>query len=87
MPHKVMSSTGLASVEAYAVAIDQWLRKAEDVKQEASIRPALVASDFVGEIENINTIRNESNAPPQAHYAAIETAIRNAFYDLLVLKP
>ena len=86
MPHKVMSSTGLASVEGYAVAIDRWLRKAEEIKQQASIEPALVASDFVEEIENINTIRNESSVSPQAHYAAIETAIRNASYDLLVIK-
>ena len=84
MPHKILSSTNLTSVEAYADAIDRWLQKAEDVKQEACIEPALVASDFLEEIENINTIRNESNASPQAHYAAIETAIRNAFYDVLV---
>lgn len=85
MPHKVMSSAGIPSVDAYSDAIERWLRKANDIKQQAGIEPALIATDFLDEIEEIGKIRLGSGvSTQQAHYAAIETAFRDKFYELLV---
>lgn len=83
-----MSSLGLPSVGAYSDTIDRWLAKADNVKQQASVEPALIAADFLDEIEEIGKIRHESNgSTQQAQYAAIETALRDKFYELLVRGP
>ena len=80
-----MSSDGIASVQTYSVAISNLLDKARNVKVNSSIEPALNASDFTGGIEDIRKLSNGSFlSNGQAHYAAIETACRNIFYDLLV---
>ena len=85
MPHKVMPSAGLPSVDAYSDAIKRWLDKAESIKQQPNIEPALIAADFLKEVEEIGKIRHESGvSTQQAHYAAIETALRDKFYELLV---
>ncbi|MCJ1466740.1 hypothetical protein MMC07_005360 [Pseudocyphellaria aurata] len=79
-----MSSDGIASVQTYSVAIKSLLDKARLVKVSSSIEPALNALDFAGDIEQIGKLSNGSFiANNQAHYAAIETACRNIFYDLL----
>lgn len=88
MLHKVMPSAGLPSVGAYSDVIDRWLAKVDNVKQHAGIEPALIAADFLDEIEEIGKIRHESNgSTQQAQYAAIETALRDIFYELLVRGP
>lgn len=80
-----MSSDGIASVHTYSVAISNLLDKARHVKVNPIIEPALNASDFAGGIEDIGKLSDGSFlANGQAHYAAIETACRNIFYDLLV---
>lgn len=80
-----MSSDGIASVHTYSVAIENLLERARNVKVNPSIEPALNASDFAGDIEEFGKLSNGSFlANNQAHYAAIETACRNIFYDLLV---
>ena len=80
-----MSGDGIASVQTYSVAIKNLLDKAREVKVSPGIEPALNASDFAGDIEEIGKLSNGSFlANSQAHYAAIETACRNIFYDLLV---
>ncbi|MCJ1401490.1 hypothetical protein MMC11_004704 [Xylographa trunciseda] len=79
-----MASTGSPSVETYAKSIQLWLRKAKHVKHQSSIEPALPISEFDEQLQNIASIRNHTNVnSQQAHYAAIETAIRNIFYDIL----
>ncbi|MCJ1271694.1 hypothetical protein MMC22_011599 [Lobaria immixta] len=79
-----MSSDGIASVHTYSVAIKNLLKRARNVKVNPSIEPALNASDFAGDIEEFGKLSNGSFlANNQAHYAAIETACRNTFYDLL----
>lgn len=80
-----MSSDGIASVQTYSVAIKSLLDRARNVKVNPGIEPALNALDFAGDIEDIGKLSNGSFlANNQAHYAAIETACRNIFYDLLV---
>ena len=80
-----MISPGMAAVGAYTEAIQNILRIAEKVKPIANIDPALKASDFDGGIEKISQLGggsvDESN---QRYYAAIETASRNVFHQLLV---
>lgn len=80
-----MSSNGVTSVDTYTAAIVELLDRARVVKTDARIEPALTVSDFGGGIEEIGRLSNDSFvANNQAHYAAIETACRNIFYDLLV---
>lgn len=80
-----MSSDGIASVDTYNIALKDLLKRARHVKPGSGIEPALSASDFDGGIEAIGKLSEKSFiANNQAHYAAIETACRNIFYDLLV---
>ena len=80
-----MSSHGIASVDTYSTAIKNLLDRARDLKPTLGIEPALSASDFAGGIEEIGKLSDGPFiANSQAHYAAIETACRNIFYDLLV---
>lgn len=80
-----MSSDGISSVDTYSRAIEKLLEKARQIKPHNGSEPALVATDFGGLIEEVGELSNKcfiTNS--QAHYAAIETACRNIFYDLLV---
>lgn len=80
-----MSSHGIASVDTYSAAMKNLLDRARCLKMEPGIEPPLSASDFAGEVEEIGKLSGGSFiANSQAHYAAIETACRNIFYDLLV---
>ena len=81
----MMSSMGITSVEEYTAAVRELLVKGHKVKPNAGIEPALTALDFEGGIENMGKIGNGTfTQNNQAHYAAIETAFRNIFYELLV---
>ena len=80
-----MSSDGIASVDTYSRAIERLLDRARQIKPQNGSEPALTATDFGGIIEEVAELSNKSFITnSQAHYAAIETACRNIFYDLLV---
>ena len=80
-----MSSNGIASVEEYALTIRTLLARAEDVKPAGGIDPPLNATDFEGHIEDIGKIsKTDLITGNPTHYAAIETAFKNIFYELLV---
>lgn len=80
-----MSSVGIASVDTYSRAIEKLLDRARQIKPQNGSEPALTATDFGGIIEEVEELSNKSFITnSQAHYAAIETACRNIFYDLLV---
>ena len=80
-----MSSKGIASVDSYAHAIEKLLERAHQIKPQNGPEPALSAADFGEMIEEIGKLSNNSFiSNSQAHYAAIETACRNTFYNLLV---
>ncbi len=72
-------------METYTRAIEKLLERARQIKPQTGAEPALTATDFGDGIEEIGKLSNNflitSN---QAHYAAIETACRNIFYNLLV---
>ena len=80
-----MSSVGISSVEAYTTELRKLLARTNNVKANGGIEPALMASDFEGGIGDIGKLSAHGlNSNIQAHYAAIETACRDIFYDLLV---
>ena len=80
-----MSSDGISPVEAYTAELRKLLSRAHHVKAREGIDPALAASDLEGGTEDLGNVSKIGNsANNQAHYAAIETACRNLFYDLLV---
>ena len=81
-----MSSAGIDTVDAYTAAVKQSLDRARDVKPLGYIDPALTIPDFNGGIERIGSLYSGTTSISyQNHYAAIETAFRNIFYDLLVM--
>ena len=75
-----MSSAGVSSVEEYTSAIRELLAKAQKVKPDGGLEPALITQEFEGGVEEIG----KHNGAFNKDYAAIETACRNIFYALLV---
>lgn len=75
-----MSSVGVSSVEEYTSGIRKLLAKAQEVKPDRGLEPALITQDFEGGVEEIG----KHNGAFNKEYAAIETACRNIFYALLV---
>ena len=79
-----MGSAKVESVESYTSAINVLLEKAHDVNPDATIEHPLTPADFDGGIENVRFIGGSvEEASSQVHYAAIETAFRNIFYEQL----
>ena len=76
-----MCSAGIESVNDFTASFKRLLASARDVKPNGDIEPALTTADFEGEIKAIG---QKSHGAPNREYAAIETACRNIFYDLLV---
>ncbi|KZF22775.1 hypothetical protein L228DRAFT_268158 [Xylona heveae TC161] len=91
----VMSSDGVVSVDQATQQLRKLLQKAQEVKTSGSIEPPLLESDFDGAI-NDRIFRSEEQGTNntqqaeigrQAHYAIIETAVRNIFYSTLATIP
>lgn len=90
-----MSSAGVASVDAYTNAVESLLARARKIKPNRGIEPALTFTDLSSEIEQIISKVNggksqaeaEKSQAKQARFAAIETAFRNVFCNLLVQSP
>lgn len=76
----MMSDVGVSSVDNATSAIRGLLAKAQEVKPDGGVEPALTSQEFEGDIEEIGKQNGASNKD----YAAIETACRNIFYALLV---
>lgn len=80
-----MSSLGISAVEAYTTELRKLLARANIVKANGEIEPALTIADFEGGTEDLRKLSASGiTANNQTHYAAIETACRNKFHDLLV---
>ncbi|KAL9615307.1 MAG: hypothetical protein Q9167_000278 [Letrouitia subvulpina] len=80
----MMWSSEIPSVARFITALNQLLAKAETIKPDGLIEPALTSSSFDGQVEAIGKEGEGTTiANPQAHYAALETACRNIFYDRL----
>ncbi|KAL8702097.1 MAG: hypothetical protein Q9224_000181, partial [Gallowayella concinna] len=80
-----MSSVGIASVDILTTSLKKLLERSNELKPKGGIEPALTATSFNGDVETI-TQRAEGGlaANAQDHYAALETACRNIFYDHLI---
>lgn len=76
-----MCSAGIESVNDFTASFKRLLANARGVKPNGGIEPALTTADFKGEIKAIG---QKSQGGPNREYAAIETACRNIFYNLLV---
>ena len=87
-----MSSAGIASVDAYTKAVESLLARSRKIKPIGGIEPALTFTDLSSEIERFipelsgrePEVKAEMPQTKQARFAAIETAFRNVFCDLLV---
>ncbi|KAL8962039.1 MAG: hypothetical protein Q9193_001496 [Seirophora villosa] len=79
-----MSSAGISSVHAFTDSLKGLLDRSREVKPDGGIEPALVSASFSGDVENIaKKINLGRSVNTQDHYAALETACRNIFYNLL----
>ncbi|GAD94918.1 THO complex subunit Tho1 [Paecilomyces variotii No. 5] len=75
----------IESVQVYRRLIESLLAKAEELKPDKQIEPPLTEADFGDstwriEGSDANVLKRENQ---QANYAAVETAFRERFYDLL----
>ncbi len=76
-----MSSAGIDFVDSFTVAIKKLLMTAKDVQSNGGIEPAITSQDLG---EGIREVEQQSPGATNPKYAAIETACRKIFYDLLV---
>ncbi|KAL8738832.1 MAG: hypothetical protein Q9181_000436 [Wetmoreana brouardii] len=79
-----MASAGISSVDTLTASLTELLKRAQEIKPDGGIKPALSSASFNGDVEAI-TKRAEGGITvnPQDYYAALETACRNIFYELL----
>jgi len=78
----------IESVQVYRRLIESLLSKADELKPDKQIEPPLTETDFGDSAWHIegsdaNVLKRENQ---QASYAAVETAFREKFYDLLVCR-
>ena len=78
-----MSSAEIKSVDEFTTLIQQLLAKAREVKPYGGLEPA-VTIHYIG--DGLNEIRRRSQDAISRDYAAVETACRNIFYDLVASK-
>ncbi|KAL1962631.1 hypothetical protein VTN77DRAFT_9345 [Rasamsonia byssochlamydoides] len=80
-----MSDADVESVKAYRRLVNDLLAKAAEVKPENQIEPPLTEADLGGSIWRIPRPEGdtETEQKQQANFAAVETAFREKFYELL----
>ncbi|KAL8861485.1 MAG: hypothetical protein Q9178_002009 [Gyalolechia marmorata] len=79
-----MSSAGISSVDTLTASLRTLLERSNELKPNGGIEPALTSTSFNGDLETvIRRAEGGITANAQDHYAALETACRNIFYDLL----
>lgn len=83
-----MAREDVRAVKVYRKLVQDLLDKAAESKDSATIDPPLTEDNLRDTISHI--LSNESSPlkdqSPQAQFAAVETAFRDKFYDLLVLR-
>ncbi|KAL8774527.1 MAG: hypothetical protein Q9209_000900 [Squamulea sp. 1 TL-2023] len=79
-----MSIAGIGSVDTLTTSLRKLLERSNELKPNGGIEPALTSTSFDGEVETvIKRAEGGIALNAQDHYAALETACRNIFYDLL----
>ena len=76
-----MSGASSASVETYTTLFQGLLQGAQSLKPTDTIEPALRIEDLEDSIARLRTLAHNTGTKT---YAAIETAVRKIFYNLLV---
>ena len=86
MPHAVMSTAEIDSVAHYSHVIRGLLQTAQRIKPARTIEPALTYADVAEEAQNSikSDDENALSSSQSTKHAAVETAFRNVFYDLIV---
>lgn len=81
-----MAGENIQSVQSYRALVRELLEKAAETKQDLDIEPPLTESDLRETLSQLPRIAEEvpGGQNQQAQYAAVETAFREKFYDLLV---
>jgi len=84
-PSSQLVHDDVTSVPAYREMVEKLLGFAATIKSEQAIEPPLVSAELG---ERVRLIYENESLPVKenkpAHYAAIETAFRDRFYDLIV---
>ncbi|KAL8849101.1 MAG: hypothetical protein Q9221_005905 [Calogaya cf. arnoldii] len=83
-----MSSASILSVDKLTTSLRKLLERSNELKPDGGIEPPLTSTSLSGDVETI--IRRAEGGiatNTQDHYAALETACRNIFYDLLASTP
>ena len=79
-----MSSAGIGSIESFTESLRGLLERSKTIKPDGGIEPPLTSATFNGDVETIiKRAGHGASLNTQDHYAALETACRNIFYDLL----
>jgi THO complex subunit 1 len=93
MPSLLSEGHGISAVTTFSSFLDELLERAQSAKPTTSIEPALDKSVFQGILQGANNALpgNEVQKPGEGEdsrklqrYAIVETAVRDAFADLIV---
>lgn len=81
-----MSNEEIRVVQVQRKRIETILNKASGLKPDGNIEPPLTEADFGEKIWQLDSekFNGETSHGEQTSYAAVETAFREKFYDLLV---
>jgi hypothetical protein len=81
-----MAGEDVQSVKSYRILVRELLEKAAESKQDSDIESPLTDTDLGGTLWRVQKVKDEitGGQNQQAQYAAVETAFREKFYDLLV---
>ncbi|CRG92773.1 THO complex subunit 1 [Talaromyces islandicus] len=77
-----MSNDTIESVIAYRDLVRELLAKAAEIKQSDDVEPPLMEADLGDDASRIR-LKSDTEANKQHKYAAVETAFREKFYELL----
>ncbi|KAL8661937.1 MAG: hypothetical protein Q9202_005138 [Teloschistes flavicans] len=79
-----MANLRIASVDRLTTSLRELLARAKGIKPDGGIEPALTATSLGGDVETLKKqAEGGVTVNPQDHYAALETACRTIFYELL----
>lgn len=82
-----MVEHGVDAVYAFGGILEEMLEQAESIKQTSTVDPPLNKSDIEDFLEQVESMFGSLKSVEQkkrSQYAIIETAVRNAFNNLLV---
>lgn len=81
-----MSVQDIRAVQIYREIVEELQERAAELKETPTIEPPLTETELGDAIRDVlqRKVKSEENCSPQSHYAAVETAFREEFYELVV---